>query len=248
MLLFPLAWVHAVVARDVPDAAVLARRIARQLLLGRARIGLFIVLGGMLGLTLADVVQRLARPLGAAALPLGIGVGLAVAVAVAWGAERLHPRYRERIESSVFRGAVEARRALQGLAQNLRAASTANDLALQLERQLHHALVPISLAIYLKHDAERLKIARGMVPEEFEEIPLEAPMLPPGAGKKNRAIGGLDRVIDLGSDCLVPIAGPETGLLGLIVLGPRSSREPYTDEDKRLLGAIGGAAAGVLAR
>jgi len=44
-------------------------------------------------------------------------------------------------------------------------------------------------------------------------------------------------------ECLVPIVGPNNKLLGLLVLGPRRSEEPYSSEDKRLLESVAGQAA-----
>jgi hypothetical protein len=42
---------------------------------------------------------------------------------------------------------------------------------------------------------------------------------------------------------LVPILGRKYRLLGLVVLGPRFSEEPYSAEDKRLLDSVAGQAA-----
>ena len=44
-------------------------------------------------------------------------------------------------------------------------------------------------------------------------------------------------------ECLVPIVGRNNKLLGLLVLGPRLSDEPYSGEDKYLLEAVAGQAA-----
>jgi serine phosphatase RsbU (regulator of sigma subunit) len=42
----------------------------------------------------------------------------------------------------------------------------------------------------------------------------------------------------LSPECLVPILGRDSRLLGLLVLGQRQSEEPYSDEDKRLLDSV----------
>jgi sigma-B regulation protein RsbU (phosphoserine phosphatase) len=47
----------------------------------------------------------------------------------------------------------------------------------------------------------------------------------------------------LAPECLVPILGRNSRLLGLVVLGPRFSEEPYSSEDKRLLDSVAGQAA-----
>ncbi len=44
-------------------------------------------------------------------------------------------------------------------------------------------------------------------------------------------------------ECLVPIVGRNSSLLGLLVLGPRRSEEPYSGEDKSLLEAVASQAA-----
>lgn len=44
-------------------------------------------------------------------------------------------------------------------------------------------------------------------------------------------------------ECLVPIVGRNNRLMGLLVLGPRLSEEPYSSEDKSLLESVAGQAA-----
>ncbi len=50
-------------------------------------------------------------------------------------------------------------------------------------------------------------------------------------------------VLALTPECLVPIVGRNNRLLGLLVLGPRLSEEPYSGEDKYLLESVAGQAA-----
>jgi sigma-B regulation protein RsbU (phosphoserine phosphatase) len=47
----------------------------------------------------------------------------------------------------------------------------------------------------------------------------------------------------LAPECLVPIVGRNSKLMGLLVLGPRLSEEPYSGEDKQLLDSVAGQAA-----
>jgi phosphoserine phosphatase RsbU/P len=47
----------------------------------------------------------------------------------------------------------------------------------------------------------------------------------------------------LAPECMVPIVGRNSGLMGLLVLGRRLSEEPYSSEDKRLLDAVADQAA-----
>jgi sigma-B regulation protein RsbU (phosphoserine phosphatase) len=55
-----------------------------------------------------------------------------------------------------------------------------------------------------------------------------------------------DQGVDAGPltpECLVPIVGRNSNLMGLLVLGPRLSEEPYSSEDKQLLDSVAGQAA-----
>jgi serine phosphatase RsbU (regulator of sigma subunit) len=61
--------------------------------------------------------------------------------------------------------------------------------------------------------------------------------------------GGVGKLLLLGplaADCLVPILGRDHRLIGLLLLGPRLSEEPYSGEDKRLLGSVANQAGGAL--
>ena len=49
--------------------------------------------------------------------------------------------------------------------------------------------------------------------------------------------------VALTPECLVPIVGRNTKLMGLLVLGPRLSEEPYSSEDKSLLESVASQAA-----
>jgi len=48
-------------------------------------------------------------------------------------------------------------------------------------------------------------------------------------------VADLAALSSLAPECLVPILGRENNLIGLLVLGPRLSEEPYSSEDKHLL-------------
>ena len=54
---------------------------------------------------------------------------------------------------------------------------------------------------------------------------------------------GTGEVDALAPECVVPIVGRNSGLMGLLVLGRRLSEEPYSSEDKRLLEAVADQAA-----
>jgi serine phosphatase RsbU (regulator of sigma subunit) len=81
-------------------------------------------------------------------------------------------------------------------------------------------------------------------PREADEIPATLPLLNQLA-ERGRAWDvppeGLDETGEfspLSPECLVPILSRNSGLLGLLVLGPRLSEEPYSGEDKHLLDSV----------
>jgi sigma-B regulation protein RsbU (phosphoserine phosphatase) len=86
------------------------------------------------------------------------------------------------------------------------------------------------------------------VPPGDAAVPPDLPEL----GKLREHLAGLAPVADrsdvlaqlvpLQPECLVPVLGHERVLLGLLVLGPRLSEEPYSDEDEKLLASVAGQA------
>jgi phosphoserine phosphatase RsbU/P len=81
-------------------------------------------------------------------------------------------------------------------------------------------------------------------PREADEIPATLPLLNQLA-ERGRAWDVPPEGVDesgeyspLSPECLVPILGRNSGLLGLLVLGPRLSEEPYSGEDKHLLDSV----------
>jgi len=234
LLLLPLALCYAVSTREVLDLPVIARRGARFLLVHRGgAIALLLLAGGIAGMGTADVVAGLTGSEAGAAVS-----GLVGATLVVGGGIVLQRRFAERIDRTLFGDDHRARQILENLRAEIAALTDVEDLALRLEEQIEQALFPSSFALYLT-EGESLKIARGNVEQELQEIPLSQPLVPldeegPDGSPKLAPIGSLNRVTRLGPDCLVPIAGASS-LVGLLVLGPRRSDEPYSGEDVRLL-------------
>jgi hypothetical protein len=235
---------YALAAREVLDTSGLLRRIARNLLVQRGSIGLLLVAGVVVGLASRDWVSRLLQDKPRAAAVVGILCGLLLGagtfVAARWG----HGRVVRQIDRLLFRKEYEIAQVLEGLAEDMRSITTGPELAAAIDQRLQRAFEPSSVAVYLAED-ELLRVECGEVPSDLTEIPLDAPMLPAAPRKTDdktqtgRPISKIDRVEQLGPDCLVPIGGGESGLLGLVVLGPRSSKEPYSGADRRLLAAVG---------
>jgi sigma-B regulation protein RsbU (phosphoserine phosphatase) len=250
--LMPLSYAYAVVKHRVLELPTLLRRSARYLLVQRGAVGVLLVLA--LGATM--LVARAVTPWyspgeGAAAVAFTLGAGFGTLLA--WGATRLHRRVRERIDRAFFRRTYDVRHVLQELARRIRASGSREEIAELLQEQTTAALLPRSLAVYLEGRDGRLHAVATT-----ESLDLPGDLAPPEilAGRERSADPTDDDVREAGvfepfrplePECLVPLTGRDGRLLGLIVLGPRLSEEPYSGEDRRLLESVAGQAGLALA-
>ena len=177
-------------------------------------------------------------------MSVGMGFGLVLAWVSAPGLRHA----TQSIDRAFFRGSYDARTILQDLAQKVRSINNKEELAVLLQQHLSLALHPSSLVIYLKSDRGSLQrqAAAGAIPQELREIPAEA------QGLADLALYGqplevnpdadwfpfIARLLPLHPECLVPVLGRSAELMGLLVLGSRLSEEPYSKEDKLLLGSV----------
>jgi serine phosphatase RsbU (regulator of sigma subunit) len=174
---------------------------------------------------------------------LGTGFG----TLLLWTGTRVHKGVGGRIDRAFFHNAYDARVILQDLAEKTRTATDRKELAGLLEHHLNKALRPSSFAVYLETSDHQLSAARGDVPPQLQTISATQPMLA-GLARYGRpwevAAESLSSTSEpsllapLRPDCLVPMLGRDSRLVGLLVLGPRLSEEPYSREDKYLLASV----------
>jgi sigma-B regulation protein RsbU (phosphoserine phosphatase) len=245
--LLPVSYAYAVIKHRVLEVPVLLRRSARYLLVQRGAVGVLLALA--LGVTL--LVARTVTPQhdvgeGASAVAFTLGAGFGTLLA--WGATRLHRRVRERIDRAFFRRTYDVHLVLQELATRIRSSDSREEIARLLEEQINAALLPRSLAVYLEGRDGRLHAVASTDP-----LDLPSDLAPPEilAGRALSADPTDDDIRDAGvfdpfrplePECLVPLTGRDGRLMGLVVLGPRLSEEPYSGEDRRLLEMVAGQA------
>ena len=262
--LYPLSFAYAVVKHRVMDIPVLLRRSARYMLAQRgftilllalwlAAIRLFFyAVSGLVG-TFSNTV---------------LGLGLVFGFGLVWISAPLVKRGTARIDRAFFRSAYDARVILQDLAEKTRTVTDRRELAALLEKHINGALHPKSLSCYLDAGDGNLVSEFGPVPRESGTIPdaLPRPKFPFRFGvsfipRESHTIPATMPLLaeiaqrgkawdvpeahaaagDLGPlapECLVPILGRNSGLIGLLVLGQRLSEEPYSGEDKDLLDSV----------
>ena len=258
---WPLSFAYAVVKHRVLEIPALLRRSARYLLVQRGFTISLLVLWLAAIRLFTYIVSAFVGTFSNTVLVLGLVFGLALV----WISAPAVKRTTTRIDRAFFRSAYDARVTLQELAEKTRLVTNRRELARLLEIQIEGALHPQSLAVYLEaadgsfvaqpalpsdeRDSTVPRLPRPtfpmrfgaiFVPRELDTIPATLPLIREIAqrGKAWDVPQAHEAAGDLGPlapECVVPILGRNSRLLGLLVLGPRLSEEPYSTEDKSLL-------------
>ena len=245
LFVMPLSFAYAVVKHRVLDIPVLLRRSARYLLVERGFAILILLIS--VGLTLwfgQAFAQRFSGGT-KAAIPIGATFGMLLVT----GATQVQRHVRTRLDKAFFRSSYDAQQILETLAETTLTVMDRPALAALLHRQIHEALHPMPLVVYLLASDGRLQAYAGHPPEEAMDFAGGGPRLDELARRSEPVDVNPDVVRGtplevLNPECLVPIRGSNDGeLQGLIVLGPRMSEEPYSTRDKRLLASVGSQAA-----
>ncbi|MCG6928630.1 MAG: SpoIIE family protein phosphatase [Acidobacteria bacterium] len=238
--LLPLSFAYAVVKHRVLELPVLLRRSARYLLVRRGFVVLLVLVGAVASALFALSLERVLRVEASLATTAGVAFGFVLAGVTAPGSRRV----TRLIDRAFFRDAYDARLVLQDLAEQIRLVTSEQDLAVLLRQQVERALHPSFTIVFLADDDGRMHTDDPTVPDGLRDLPGDAPGLAELARRgRPRPVEPEARepasfLVPLKAECLVPIVGRDAHLLGLAVLGPRLSDEPYSGEDERLLGSV----------
>jgi serine phosphatase RsbU (regulator of sigma subunit) len=255
LFLFPLSFAYAVIKHRVLEIPVLLKRSARYLLVQRGftfllslmSIGLILLFALSLSSYLQSSIQI--------ASPFAIVLGSVFGTVLLWGGTSIHKRVSGRIDRAFFRSAYDARVILENLAEKSATAMDRRELADLLEQYLTQALHSKALVIYLRMNNDSLEAVSGQVPEDIQSIPLQPPFLTDlmsytqqsgFAAMKVNANPEMSVFESLNPECIIPMMGRGGRLAGLLVLGPRLSEEPYSNEDQRMLTSVATQAATAL--
>jgi sigma-B regulation protein RsbU (phosphoserine phosphatase) len=241
VLVFPMCFAYAVVKHRVMEIPALLRHSARYVLVRRGFALLIVLLAASVNLIFAIAFSKLFQMHPRIAMSAGTSFGLILAWVSAPGLRQATAR----IDRAFFRGSYDARIILQDLAQKVRSINSKEELAVLLQQHLNLALHPSSLVIYLKSVAGFLE-AQGEVPQALRAIPAESPGLadlalrgqPLEVNPDTARLPLIATLLPLRPECVVPVLGRSAELMGLLVLGPRLSEEPYSKEDELLLGSV----------
>jgi len=261
--LMPLSFAYAVVKHRVLEIPVLLKRSARYVLVQR---GYFVLLFATAAAAIALFTHTVSRFF-TEGTNIGMVLSAAFGIVLVWSSAPLVKRGTVRIDRAFFRNAYDARVILLDLAEKTRTVADRHELVKLLETQIAGALHPKSLACYLEARDGSLVVESGstsresdktpavlpqpkfpfrfgavFIPRELDRISSTLPLLAEIA-QRGRAWDvpqspeGLG-VGSLAAECIVPILGHNNRLMGLLVLGPRLSEEPYSSEDKHLLDSV----------
>ena len=248
LTLFPLSFAYAVVRYRVLEIPVLLKQSARYVLVRRGFAFLLLLLGVSVNIVLGIALSRIFQMRPALAMSIGTSLGIALAWVSAPGVRRT----AEKIDRAFFRGAYDARIILQKLAQSVRNIETTEQLPHIIEDAFELALHPNSMAVYLRDAQGNLqpppqRLDLPAIPAQSlsrdRQPQIKGPIDESEFGNFSALIPALD---GLQPECLVPILSRAGDLLGLIVLGAKRSEEPYSREDKQLLGSVASHAGMVL--
>jgi sigma-B regulation protein RsbU (phosphoserine phosphatase) len=256
---WPLSFAYAVVKYRVLEIPVLLKRSARYVLVQRGYIVLLFVAAAIAIAFFTHTISRF--------FPEGTNIGMAVSavfgIVLVWASAPIVKRGTEQIDRAFFRSSYDARIILQDLVENARTVTGRHELASLLENKIAGALHPKSLACYIARNGSLaaesaphgetgtaslprpnfpVRFGAVFIPQSLDSIPADLPLLqeltnhgkawdvPPSAGSADES--------QLAPECLVPILGRNSRLIGLLVLGQRRSEEPYSREDKQLLESV----------
>ena len=247
LFVFPLSFAYAVVRHRVLEVPVLLRRGARYLLVLR---GFTILLAlAAIGVTLifALFLGPYLELLAVGGVPGGIALGAGFGTVLLWAGMVVHRRVEEKIDRAFFRNAYDARVVLEKLVEISRTATDRGKLSALLQNHLEQALSPSSLVVYMETDGQRISAMHGDVPPNLTVLSPSDPLLQElvrrgrpweVANEDEEKLPQPFLLEQLKPDCLVPMLGRDSRLVGLLVLGERLSEEPYSRADKQLLASV----------
>ncbi len=247
-LLYPLSFAYAVVKHRVLEIPALLRRSARYVLVQRG-YSILLFFGALFAIFF---FTRFFSSFFVGDSQFGMALSAFFGVALVWISGPVVKRGTQHIDRAFFRTSYDARVILQDLADKTRSVTDRHELAALLDQHLTQALHPQSLAFYFRADDNTLVAAGRPVPPQLASFSADSPFLvelatrgrawdvpPPGSSDAPEDFP----LAPLSPECLVPLVGHGTHLVGLLVLGQPLSEEPYSSEDKRLLDSVAGQSA-----
>jgi hypothetical protein len=153
----------------------------------------------------------------------------------------------ERIDRHFFREAYRQDKIFLALGEAIRRAANVPEISRLLSSEIEDALHPRSIFAVSREGPEEFKMVYSSSQEGPRPVGdfgisaagvdhLESPLDLRSVGKEERET--FAALKSIGVELLVPIRGPNEGLVGLLLLGSKRSEEPYSGNDRRLLDTV----------
>jgi hypothetical protein len=243
-VVWPLSFAYAVVKHRVLEIPVLLKRSARYVLVQR---GYFVFLFAVAAVAIALFTHTVSRFL-PEGTNIGMILSALFGIVLVRASAPMVKRGTERIDRAFFRSAFDARVILHDLVEKTRAVTDRRELVRLLELQIEGALRPKSLACYLEDGSGNLVAETAEAPpgsdtvpatrprprfpvrfgarflhREMDAIPATLPLLADLARRGRAwdiptAVSDAEYFGPLAPECLVPILGRHSRLIGLLVL------------------------------
>jgi serine/threonine-protein kinase len=261
-LAMPASFAYAILRHQLFDLRLIVRQGLRHALARRSVDALVPVLGGLL---LADVIVHRDQPLVSLITTRGWWYLLIAGALLLVRSRREH--WLMRVDRRFFRERYDAHRLLTSIAEQVGRASSFDVIAQSIVQQIDEALHPTFVSV-LTHLP-----ASSSFSSDSALVSQSGPVALPSSLTVIRVLSVLRKPLALslgqtawvrhqlpleertlllehGIELLVPIWGIFASELplGLIVLGPRRSEEPYSEEDLELLTTIAHAVGALLER
>jgi phosphoserine phosphatase RsbU/P len=263
--LYPLSFAYAVVKHRVMEIPALLRRSARYVLVQRGFVVMLFIVAVAAMALFTRVFSRFFGSESNAGMMVSGGLGIALvwisAPVLKRGTERIDRAFfRSTYDTRVIlqelaektRSVTDRHQLVRLLEDHIDGALHPKSLACYLDAGDGNLVAEIettssnkqATALALPRPKFPFRLGAQFVLRGVDSIPATQPLL------VDLARGGkawdvppavLDEAGDstqLAPECLVPILGRNSSLIGLLVLGQRRSEEPYSSEDKNLLDSV----------
>jgi sigma-B regulation protein RsbU (phosphoserine phosphatase) len=265
VILYPLSFAYAVVKHRVMEFPALLRRSARYVLVQRGYVVLIVFVAAAAILLFTRTIARFFPSNASIGMALSAVFGVVLVWASAPMVKRGTQHIDRAFFRSAYdarnilqdlaekaRTATNRRELAQLLEMQIAGALHPQALACYLEAGDGRLVAgsesapggPGASAEATPRPLFPFRLGANFPPQESDSIPATLPLLSQLA-QRGRAWDVPPNTFDeagehspLWPECLVPILGRNSGLIGLLVLGQRLSEEPYSGEDKHLLDSV----------
>ena len=249
MLSLPLSFTYALLRHRLFDISFIIRQGLRYALARRLLLSLLPALVVLLVLDLLVHGNETIHALLRRRAPLYAGITAGALAIYMW-----RQRWLEALDRRFFRERQDGYAMLHEVAEHLRRAGSLERVAARVVATIESAMHPEFTALLVRNTRGSVfrTIAAAPAASAVLELPadsklvalarvLEKPLDTSGEGDgvlKQLPPGELDLVTRAGIDLLIPVVTTDDHLYGLLALGRKRSEEPYSGEDRNVLGTI----------